>query len=110
MNIDSIWNLLQGNSFIGAFIGAFTSGLLLALIGWIVSLTLRKYRAKRLYNLFKNELILRDKEYLSVHLLSSITGYTENEVEILCSSYPEKIKRNELEKPSWRLVKPCRLA
>jgi len=96
--IESIWSLLKENSFIGAL----ASGILLILIGWVISVVRKKIRANNLYRHFENQLLERDKKYLSTHLLSSVTGYTENEVEILCSSH-KKITRNEREKQSWRI-------
>lgn len=96
--MNNFWDLLKENSFVGAL----ASGVLLIFVGWIISHLRKRYRANRLYNLFKKELKERQKDFLSVHLLSSVTGYTENDVEILCS-FHSKITRNENEKRSWRL-------
>lgn len=87
-----------------SFLGALASGILLILLGWLASVVRKKYRASRLFKLFKKELEKRDKAYLSSHLISSVTGYTEDDVEILCC-YHKNITRNELQIKSWCLTR-----
>ncbi len=97
--MDYFLNLLKENSFVGALV----SGILLIFIGFLFSYALKQYRSNRLYKILKKELKDRNSDFLSSHLLSSVTGYTQNQIEVLCS-YHNKIKRNESEKESWRLM------
>jgi hypothetical protein len=74
-----LWELLSKNSFIGALV----SGLLIILIGWVISRCLKKYRAGRVYKLLQNGLVEKKKSFLPTAYLSSKSGYTQSQVEAL---------------------------
>ena len=93
-----LWNLLSKNSFVGALV----SGLLTVFIGWVISWGIKKYRASRVYNILRRGLAEKNKTFLPTAYLSSKSGYTQSQVEALCS-YHSKIHRNEKELESWRI-------
>ncbi len=90
--------LLSNNSFVGALV----SGLAILLISWLFSLIIKKYRAEKVYNILKDGLKVKEKSFLPTAYLSSKSGYTQAQVESLCS-YHKKIYRNEKQLESWRL-------
>ena len=93
-----MWELLSTNSFIGAL----ASGLAILLIAWLVNLCLKKYRARKIYGILKQGLENKNKIYLPTAYLSAKSGYTQSQVESLCSHH-KSIKRNEKELESWRI-------
>lgn len=93
-----LWDLLSKNSFVGALV----SGLLLLFIGWVISWGITKYRASRVYNILRNGLAEKNKMFLPMAYISVKSGYTQSQVEALCS-YHGKIHRNEKELESWRI-------
>ncbi len=96
--IGNLWDLLSKNSFLGALV----SGLLILLVGWLINLVVTKYRSSRVYNILQSGLSEKKKSYLPTAYLSSKTGYTQSQIESLCSHH-NKIVRNEKELESWRV-------
>lgn len=96
--ISALWELLSKNSFVGALV----SGLLIVFIGWVISWGIKKYRAGRIYNILQSGLTEKNKKFLPTAYLASKSGYTQSQVEVLCSSH-SKIYRNEKELESWRI-------
>ena len=96
--ITNLWDILSKNSFIGALV----SGLLIILFGWLINLAIKKYRANRIYNILQCGLAEKEKVFLPTAYLSSRSGYTQSQVESLCS-YHKKIIRNEKKLESWRI-------
>lgn len=96
--IKALWELLSKNSFAGAL----ASGLLLLVIAWIVRWGTKKYRASRIYTILQAGLTEKKKSYLPTAYLASKSGYTQDQVEALCSHH-SKIRRNEKELESWRI-------
>lgn len=94
----SLWELLSKNSFLGALV----SGLLILIVGWIVNGCVKKYRADRVYNILKNGLAEKNKSFLPTAFLSSRSGYTQAQIEALCS-FHKNITRNEKDLESWRI-------
>lgn len=96
--VGNLWDLLSKNSFLGALV----SGLLILLVGWLIKLAVTKHRSNRVYNILKSGLSGKKKSYLPTAFLSSKTGYTQSQIELLCSHH-KKIVRNEKELESWRV-------
>jgi len=97
-DIQILWKLISENSFVGAL----TSGLVLLLIGWLANLCIKKYRAAKLFNILKDGLVEKHATFLPTVYLSSKSGYTQAQVEDLCSHH-KQIQRNEKELESWRV-------
>lgn len=93
---DGLWDLLSKNSFLGALV----SGLLILLVGWLISWCVKNHRANRIYNILQIGLAEKNKSFLPTAYLSSKSGYTQAQVESLCS-FHKKIRRNEKELESW---------
>ena len=91
-----VWEMLSTNSFVGALV----SGLLLLIIGWAISWAVKKYRACRVYSILQAGLSEKNKRFLPTAYISSKSGYTQSQVEALCSHH-KKIRRNEKELESW---------
>ena len=94
----NLWDLLSKNSFVGALV----SGLLILLVGWLTNLAVKKYRANRVYNILQKGLSEKSKSFLPTAYLASKSGYTQSQVESLCSHH-KKIIRNEKELETWRI-------
>lgn len=97
--LSTLWKLISDNSFIGAL----GSGLVLIFIGLFTNWGVKKYRANRIYNILKNGLEEKSKTYLPTVYLSAKSGYTQSQVEALCSHH-DKIRRNEKKLESWRII------
>lgn len=93
-----LWDLLSKNSFIGALV----SGLLILLVGWIINFVVKRHRAKRVYKILQKGLFEKNKSFLPTSYLASKSGYTQSQVESLCSHH-KKIVRNEKELETWRI-------
>ena len=93
-----VWDLLGTNSFVGALV----SGLLILLVAWLINCGVKKHRANRVYEILKSGLSEKKKSYLPTAYLASRSGYTQSQIESLCSHH-KKIKRNQKELESWRV-------
>ncbi len=71
---------------------------------WGVKRVMKMYHAKQIYNILKKGLEEKKKSYLPTSYLSSKSGYTESQVEVLCNCH-NKIRRNEKKLESWRIIK-----
>tara|TARA_Y100000815_G_scaffold271473_1_gene298117 strand:- start:892 stop:1191 length:300 start_codon:yes stop_codon:yes gene_type:complete len=91
-----VWEILSTNSFVGTLV----SGLFLLILGWAFSWGVKKYRACRVYSILQAGLSEKNKKFLSTAYISSKSGYTQSQVEALCSHH-RKIRRNEKELESW---------
>jgi len=94
-----LWALLSVNSFVGALV----SGLIILLVGYLINLHIKKYRASRIHDILKAGLKEKNKKFLPTAYLSAESGYTQSQVESLCSHH-KNIRRNEKELESWRIV------
>lgn len=94
-----LWKLLSDNSFVGALV----SGLTILLIVWLLNLSIKKHRSNRVYDILISGLKSKNKRFLPTSYLSAESGYTQSQVESLCSHH-KNIRRNEKELESWQIV------
>lgn len=80
-----------------------TIAIMLALIFWIVKKCKNWSDSKKIYEFLLNSATTTDFTFRSTQVISSDTKIAESRVEELCIKHP-KIKRNEKEKQSWRLI------
>ena len=98
--LSNLWDLLSENAFVGALASGLALAALLALLSWIR----RCYRRSVVYRELSEGLIEKNKSFLPTSYISAKTGYTQSQVEALCSSH-SKISRNEKELESWKVIK-----
>lgn len=80
-----------------------TIAIILALIFWVVSKYKNLSDRKKIYEFLLNSATKTDYTFRSTQVISSNTKIAESRVEELCIKHP-KIKRNENEKQSWRII------
>lgn len=80
-----------------------TIAIILALIFWVVSKYKNLSDSKKIYEFLLNSATKTDYTFRSTQVISSNTKIAESRVEELCIKHP-KIKRNENEKQSWRII------
>lgn len=94
-----MWKLLSENSFLGALV----SGIAIIVIVAIFKFFLNKYKASQVFDVLKSGLDDKNRTFLPTSYLAAKTNYTQAKVEQLCSSH-SKIKRNEKELESWKII------
>ncbi len=98
-----MWGLISKDNFIVALL----SGLLLLFIGLAITWCEKKYRLCKIYKILKSGLAEKNTDFLPTAYLSSKSGYTQSQVEALCSHH-SKIRRHEKEVDSWCIESsPC---
>ena len=102
-SLKPIVDLVNNNLLVSAIVAALVAAAIIAVLTW----TLKSYRDRRdSRKIF--DFLLKSKDgtnycFRSTAAISSDTKIPENRVAELCSRHP-KIKRNEKEKQSWRLM------
>ena len=80
-----------------------TIAIIVGLILWILKISNDRSDSKKIYEFLLNSAATTDYTFRSTQVISSDTKIAESRVEELCIKHP-KIKRNEKEKQSWRLI------
>jgi len=94
-----MWKLLSDNSFVGALV----SGLAIMSIVALYKYCVNKYKASKVFKALKSGLAEKKCTFLTTSYLAAKTNYTQEKVELLCSSH-SKIKRNEKALESWQII------
>ncbi len=85
----------------------FLAALVVLVVGGVFTAALKWYRdnrdGKRIYTYLLESRAGTEWTFRSTHAISSHTKLSESRVENLCTKHP-KIKRNEKEKQSWKLI------
>ena len=90
-----MWRVITDNPLGSAIV----AGLILAGLAWIIKKLKDKSDSKRIYKFISDS----DQTFRTTAAISSATHIPESRVAELCSK-DKRVKRNELEKQSWRIV------
>ncbi len=97
--MSSIANLIGSKEFLAALAILIVSGVFAAAMKWYRD----RRDGKKIYTFLLHSKAGTDWTFRSTHAISSHTKISESRVEVLCSKHP-KIKRNEKEMQSWKLI------
>ena len=90
-----MWKVITDNPLVSAIV----AGLILAWLAWMIKKLKDKSGSQRIYKFISNS----DQTFRSTAAISSAMHIPESRVAELCSK-DKRIKRNELEKQSWRIA------
>jgi hypothetical protein len=86
-----------------ALVSAIAAAAIVGLVGWLWRCYRNSRDSKLIYNFLLNSTSETEFSFRSTEAIASDTKISESRVAELCIKHP-KIKRNEKEKQSWRLV------
>jgi hypothetical protein len=90
-----MWKVITDNPLVSAVV----AGLILAGLAWTIKKLKDRSDSQRIYKFISDS----DQTFRTTHAISSETHIPESRVAELCSQ-DKRIKRNELEKQSWRIA------
>ena len=97
--IGRLLDFVSNNQLISSVFGT----ALVGLIAWLWKINVDRMGRNRIYEYLLKSSSSSDWTFRSTHAIAAATKLTEERVEVLCIQHP-KIKRNEMEKQTWRLA------